>query len=313
MLRLNTLPHGHQLPRDGSDSGAGSPSRWAHPLLQSLLRLPAWMVRGYRQSDAGDQAAAVAFHALMAIVPTFLLLVFVAGLFLQRDQVLVTALYTSSWGLPPSDAREAFGAALAARDNSGWFGVLSLVGFAWIGTGFVGSLSRSMNRIYGVTGCGYFCEKQRAFVVVILFAGLFLLALITSTVPTLFVAKELPLYFQEWMLASGVYQVVGYLVAITASVVLFLVVYRVIPNAGQGLPDVWAGTAVAALLFVGMAQVFPIYVRLIGGVNRYGAAFGLVSLLVAWLYVLAHVLLFGTYINASYQHRRRRRAGAGSR
>jgi len=46
---------------------------------------------------------------------------------------------------------------------------------------------------------------------------------------------------------------------------------------------------------------------LLGGFNRYGAAFGLLSLLVAWFWVLAHLLLFGTYINATYQRHRRAR------
>jgi uncharacterized BrkB/YihY/UPF0761 family membrane protein len=44
---------------------------------------------------------------------------------------------------------------------------------------------------------------------------------------------------------------------------------------------------------------------LLGGANRYGAAFGLLTLLVAWFYLLAHVLLFGTYVNATYQRYRR--------
>ena len=314
MLRLNSAS-------DGRFSAGFAPrsipvvdetrSRWAHSLMRSAVRLPAWMVHGYRRANAGDLAAAVAFYALAALVPTFLLLVFVAGLFLQRDQVLITAMYTSSWGLPPTAGPDAFQAALSARDNSGWFGALSLLGFAWIGTAFVSCLARSMNRIYGTSNCGYLCEKQRGFFVVVVFATIFLVALISSTVPTLFVAQELPVYFQRWSLVSGVYQAVGYVLAAAASVVLFVVLYRVVPNAGQRVRDIWPGTLVAAVLFVAMAQVFPIYVRMFG-VTRYGAVFGLVTLLVAWFYVFAHVLLFGTFINATYQGRLSRRANAAS-
>jgi uncharacterized BrkB/YihY/UPF0761 family membrane protein len=50
---------------------------------------------------------------------------------------------------------------------------------------------------------------------------------------------------------------------------------------------------VAAALFVLLGQVFPLYLWLVGGVNRYGVAFGLVSLLVTWFAALGHVLLFG--------------------
>jgi membrane protein len=268
-----------------------------------------WGLRGYQEANAGDLAAAVAFNAMIALVPTFLLCLSVAGLFLRIDDVLISTIYSSLWGLPPGAASDALDAALTARRNSTWLGALSLTMFAWTGTGFVSCLARSMNRIYGVPNCGYICEKRRGFFVILAFAMLFLLALIASTVPTLFVNADLPAYFQSWTLAEGTGQLLGYGLAILAAVVLFGVLYRVVPNAGQHLLDIWPGALAAAALFVVIAQVFPIYLRLIGGSNRYGAAFGLVTLLVAWFYALAHLLLFGAYVNATYhRHRRRRRA-----
>ena len=272
-----------------------------------------WMVGGYQRSNAGDLASAVAFNALVAFVPTFLLCFAVAGLILRSDEVLNTALYASVWGLPSGASSDAFEAVLAARRNSSWLGALSLAGFAWTGAGFVSSLGRAMNRVYGVPGCGYMCERRRGFFVIFAFAALFVLALLASIVPTLFVKQDLPFYFEDWALAAGRTQILGYLLAFLATIALFGMLYRVVPNAGQRLPDVWPGTLTAAVLFVGMAQVFPIYLRLIGGANRYGAVFGLVSLLVAWFYLLSHGLLFGTYVNATYQRWRRVRAVAKGR
>jgi membrane protein len=269
-----------------------------------------WMLRGYQQANAGDLAAAVAYNALVALIPTFLLCLSVAGLFFHSDEVFTSTIYASLWGLPGSAAGDSLEAVLTAKRSSSWLGALSLAGFAWTGAGFVGCLARSMNRIYGVPGCGYMCEKRRGFFVIISFAALFILALLASTVPTLFVRTELPTYFESWALAAGWYQVLGYGVAFLSTVMLFGMLYRVVPNAGQHLRDVWPGTLTAAALFVVMAQVFPIYLRLIGGANRYGAAFGLLTLLVAWFYVLAHVLLFGAFVNATHQRQRRRQRPA---
>jgi membrane protein len=272
--------------------------------IEAALR---WAHRGYAHANAGDLAAAVAFNALVVLIPTLLLTFSVAGLFFRIDRVFQTTIYTSFWGLPSSAAGDAIETVLTARRSSSWLGVISLAGFAWTGAGFVGCLSRSMNRIYGVPGCGYMCEKRRGFFVILAFATLFILALLASTVPTFFVRRELPTYFQTWALAAGWYQVLGYIIAFFATAAMFLLLYRVVPNAGQELGDVWPGTLTGAGLFVIMAQVFPVYLRLLGGVNRYGAAFGLLSLLVAWFWVLAHLLLFGTYINATYQRHRRAR------
>jgi len=267
-----------------------------------------WMHRGYQQANAGDLAAAVAYNALVALIPTFLLCLSIAGFFFRIDQVFKSTVYASVWGLPSGTAGDALETVLAARRSSSWLGALSLAGFAWTGTGFVGCLARSMNRIYGVPGCGYMCEKRRGFFVILGFAVLFTMALLAATAPTLFVARNLPAHLQHWALAGAWYQALGYVVALLTTALLFGMLYRVVPNAGQRITDIWPGTATAAALFVVMAQVFPLYLRAIGGANRYGAAFGLLSLLVAWFYLLAHVLLFGAHVNAVFlRHRRQRR------
>ncbi len=299
----------------GSDDMGDQPLRSAAPRVEASSRLWAfvtrqswWMVHGYQRANAGDLAAAVAFHALVALIPTFLLCLAVAGLFLRVDQVLITAIYASLWGLPPEASRDALEAALTARRASGWLATLSLVGFAWAGTSFVGCLARSMNRIYAVPGCGFMCEKRRGFFVILGFAVLFMLALLSSTIPTLFVRQDLPQYFHSWALAAGRYQALGYILAFGSACALFAMLYRIVPNAGQRMGDIWPGTITASVLFVIMAQIFPIYFRALGGTNRYGAVFGLISLLVAWFYVIAHVLLFGAYVNATHQRRRRVRS-----
>jgi membrane protein len=288
-----------------------SEHRGLHRISRAIGTVLDWMIRGYQQVNAGDLAAAVAFHAMVALIPTFLLCLSLAGLFLHVDEVLITSIYSSLWGLPSGAAGDALEAVLTARRSSSWLGVLSLALFAWTGTGFVGCLARSMNRIYGVAGCGYMCEKRRGFFVILGFAALFILAILASTVPTFFVGRDLPVYFQSWTLAAGRYQVLSYFLAYVATFALFGMLYRVIPNAGQRLRDIWPGTMTAATLFLVMAQAFPLYFSALGGANRFGAVFGLISLLVAWFYVLAHVLLFGAYVNATHQrHRRFRHARA---
>ncbi len=316
VLRIDGAPGGRIGARTGSRSGPAAangagrtaPTRWSvGRAAGALWAVVLWGYRGYRQANAGDLASSIAFNALIALVPTFLLCLAVAGLFLQNDEILDTALYTSFWGLPPESSGDAFGAILAARRNTSWLGALGLVGFAWSGAGFVSCLARSMNRVYGGPGCGYMCERRRGFFVVLAFAALFVRALLSATVPTLFVGRDLPFYLEEWVLAAGRAQLLGYGLAVLATVALFGMLYRVVPNAGQRLGDVWPGILTASALFVGIAQAFPVYVRLVGGANRYGAVFGFVSLLVVWLLALAHVLLFGTHVNATYRRWRRQR------
>jgi membrane protein len=281
--------------------------------LQSLYAIIAgtWPIRGYLAVQAGDLAALIAFRGLVALVPTVLLVVSVAGLFLRQERVLRTAILASFWALPPAGARDAFDAVLTARRDSAWFGLSSAVGFAWIGTTFVASLADGMNRIYGVPNRHVIHQRLRAFALVVVFAALFAVAAAAAAVPTLFVGQRLGAYFATWTLATWRGQAASYVLALLAAVVLFGVVHRAIPNAGQRLGDVWPGILVGAVLFVVLTQAFPLYLRWFGQANRFGAVFGLIWLLVTWFYALAHVLLFSTYVNATHLRRRTARARDG--
>lgn len=273
----------------------------------ALARIPRWMVRGYQRVNATDLASAVAFQALVAVIPMFLLLISIAGLFLRDSSVLQQAILTIAWILPSDASREAFTALFEARQNSGLFGALSLLGFAWVGTGFVSSMARSMNRIYGVPNAGFLKEKQRGFIVILLFAMFFMISSSASIITTFFVGNrdQLPTFFQQWRLASGQAQTLVYAVGFGAAFGLFMTIYRLVPNAGQRLKDVWPGAVISSVLFTMVTLVFPTYLRLLGGANRFGDALALVTLMVAAFYAVAHVILFGCYVNATwYEHHR---------
>lgn len=275
---------------------------WSWPWL--IVR---WMYRGYTTVNAGDMAAAVAFNTLVALVPMMLLAAATAGLFLKNETVLEQARLAIERLVPGETSDEAFTAALSARRNSGWIGVFSFVALAWVGTGFVSCLARSMNKIYGARSSGYINEKQRGFFVLMIFSFLFMVASVASILPSLFINQHLPQVFERFLLASGRYQFIGYMIGLVTSLLLFLTLYRVIPNAGQRIADVWPGTVTSAILFLAITQAFPLYIRMTGGGNRYGQILGFVSLMVFSLLILAHIILFGAYVNASWQRRRRMR------
>jgi membrane protein len=260
-------------------------------------------VRGYNEAGASHLSAILAYNALVALVPTTLLLVSVAGLLLRRDQVMTFFVKSAYWALPSDDARQALEAALTARSQSGWFALASLVGFLWIGSGFAGALNHCFNAVYGVPDGDFIATRRRGLAVLTAFIALFSAVTVATTLPALFIQRDTGPYFSTWALAGASGQIVSYTFATLAATLAFLLIYRLTPNAAQRLRDVWPGSLVAGGLFVLLGQAFPVYLRLIGGVNRYGAAFGLLTLLLAWFGVLAHILLFGCYVNVSYRRR----------
>jgi len=301
-----SAPHRRHLPPHSS-SIPGRLRRNVQLTWSGVWAVPRWLYRGYHQVNAGDLAAAVAYHALVALVPSFLLLVSIAGFLLNRDEeVLRTALNAAFWALPSDGAREALQALIEARENRGWLGAASLVIFAWVGTGFMSSLARAMNRVYQVPNRHYVFQRTRAFFVVIGFAILFQLATLAAIVPTYVMGREFVTYFQPWILRTGTGRLISYSVAVAAAMTLFLLLYWSLPNAGQRFKDIWPGTLAASIMFLTIVQIFPLYLRIFSQVNRTATVFGFVSVLVFWFYLLAHVLLVGSFVNATWQCHRRR-------
>jgi len=275
-----------------------------HAVRSYRMLLSSWPVRGYNEAGAGHLSAILAYNGLVALVPTTLLLVSVAGLLLRREAVMRTFIQSAYWALPGPGTRQALEAAVTARNQSGWFLIASLVGFIWIGSGFAGALNHCFNCVYGVPDGNFIATRRRGLAVLSAFTLLFTAVTAAATLPSLFLQRDVGPYFSTWAVAGWRGQIVSYGLAMVAATLAFLMIYRLTPNAGQRLADVWPGAIVAGGLFVALGQAFPIYLRLTGGINRYGAAFGLLTLLVAWFAVLAHILLFACYVNVTYRRRR---------
>lgn len=317
MIRLDSAAHAplRELGTDEQEARTASEFmpfllRHTHETgLYRIMRLPRWMIRGYQRYQAADLAAIIAYHAMIAMVPIFFLLVGVGGLFLRNDQVLDAA-FTLLQRLFPSESGsvDAFQAALDVRQNSTLVSLLSFIAFGWVGTGLISSIARSMNKLYGVRNASYIVEKQRGFGVILLFLLFFLAAILASIVPTLLLLLKLPAEIEAFFQTSLFNAVVAYGIALVSTLLLFFVLYRIVPNARLTVIDVWPGTLIASILFLAMTQIFPLYIQMVGGIDRYGRLLGLISLIVAGLYFLAHIILFGCFVNVTWRHDRYRRA-----
>ncbi len=267
--------------------------------------------RRYFSIRTNDLAAIIAFNGLIAVVPMFLLVVAIAGLLLRDDDLFRTFRKAVISIFPSQNARDALNDASASRGNVGWFGLLSLVGFIWIGSSFVATVTRAINSLYDLRGSPFVRSRIRAVVVIVGFSILLMVAVLAGTIPTLFVNADVTPFFRDvegLFIFQAAGQIISYAVSLVSAFLLFVIAYRYLPAVRQSFRDVFAGALVASVGLVILAQVFPIYVRVYQALpssSSYGAAFVFVSILVTWAYLLAHVLLIGAWLNARSEERRR--------
>src|SRR5256886_8386587 len=80
-------------------------------------------------------------------------------------------------------------------------------------------------------------------------------------------------------------------------VLLLTMLYRLVPNRSFALREVLPGALLAGVMIEVLSLAFPLYERIAGGFNTYGAQFALFFLLAAWFYLLSNLILLGAVYN----------------
>jgi membrane protein len=258
---------------------------------------PGRFLRKLGQDNAFNWAVILAWNFLQSLFPMVLVMAAILGLVLGfigvgSDQVYLTVLSI----IPDAVAqREAFSALQFFHQKSGIFFLIGFAGLIWTGSGLFRSMEQAFAVIYKTKQRplprGLLMSVGMVFLFT-LFAGLML---VTSFL--LGLLDKLP--FLPGVLHNGTAAfMLQFLIGLAAGFLLFLCIYRVVPNRHQHWGKVWPGAAAAGLLFELLSLLFPLYLRLTGGGSAYGKTFALLFLLMIYFYFLGIVTMVGAEINS---------------
>jgi len=278
------------------------------------------LIQRYVDAKLPNLAAAVAFHTLFSLFPLLLALVTLIGLIVPDPGRLDQAIAAVAFLFPPEASQQLVAMLRSTRQNAGLFSVLSIAGLLYSGSALFGSLEDAFNRIYQLPGRPYVRQKLMATAMLLICTSLLLLSLVAASLADLLgsvseQALERWLPRASWLGPLLDLRAVGvslaWMLSLAWSFLFFLLIYLIVPNRKFSPGQVWPGAALAALLLVGITELFPVYLDYFSNFNRYGAGFAFVLLLLAWFYFLAHVVLFGATVNAFIEEtlRRARRGG----
>jgi membrane protein len=85
---------------------------------------------------------------------------------------------------------------------------------------------------------------------------------------------------------------------------LFALLFKVLPDCHVDWGDVWIGAGATALLFIIGKYLISLYLAKASGASAYGAAGSLVIILL-WVYYASQILLFGAQFTQVFATRRR--------
>ena len=279
--------------------------------LRSTLRIIGNVLREttreWKRDNVPESAAALAFYTTISLAPLLLILIALAGIYLEPRVAQGRVFDQLTEIVGQEGARFVRGLLHDAHERTAAATLFStatiLVGAAVV----FGELQTVLNRIWGVTpdrSMRAFGKKRLLAFVMVLGAGLLLFLFLTAG--TVVSALDdflgtLPVSPPPYVLEST-----GVVVSFLVTTLLFALVYKVLPDTVVEWRAILVGAATTSVLFTLGKELMELYVG--SGIIRstYGAASSLVVLLM-WIFYSSHVCLFGAELTKVLD--RRIRAG----
>ncbi len=254
------------------------------------------VIKKFLDDQAPNWAALIAWNALFALFPIVIFAASLLGFALRLFGEANDAVYKTIFSIIPGETQtELLKAVAGVKSQSGVLFIVGLVGLLWGGSALFGAMEQAFDRIYHTKPRDFVQQKLIAFGMVLLFTVLVGLAVATSAIlPALKGMRDIP----EFLYSDGAGLILQMIVGIVAGFMLFASIYYVVPNRKQAFRKIIPGALVAGILFELITLVFPLYIALNRGLNQYGATFGLLFVLMTFLFFLGLVTMLGVEVNS---------------
>jgi membrane protein len=257
--------------------------------LQALVdraqqTLPARVLTAYGESQASNYALALAFAGFMSMFPMILGALSIIGLAIRdpATEAHIQSLLVQAF--PYSAQQELLKALEGVKRSAGWLGFLSIGGLIWSAGSIFATMEFALTEIFGTHQRDMLRQRLMGLVMMVV-----LIVAIVVTVGVNAVAALVPVPL--------VAAITSFAVGSIVMVLLLIALYRFVPNRTFRLHQVIPGALLAGVCIEALTLVFPLYVRVAGGFNTYGAQFALFFLLATWFYLLSQLILLGAVYN----------------
>jgi len=250
--------------------------------------------------------AALAFYTIFAIAPLFVIVLWIAGFWFGAEAAR-RELFSQVSGLVGSGGGDAIQALISAAHKpktGAWATGIAAVTFFAGATGVFVELQDDLNSLWGVRpvmGRGvrnFFKNRLLSFGLIAGIGFLLLVSLILSAG----LSGLGKFIFGSPPAQETVWQSINFVVSFGVIMLLFAMIFKVLPDAKIAWRDVWMGAIISALLFNLGKLLFGLYLGRSSVTSAYGAAGSLVVVLL-WVYYSAQMLLFGAKFTQVYSNR----------
>lgn len=250
-------------------------------------------------------SAALSYYTIFSLAPMLLLALMVGGLFFGQDAIQ-GHLFEQMNGLVGSEASEQIEkmlAKIALNDNSFIATVVSAVTLIIGATSMFGEIQSTINRIWGIKtkpskGIVFMLiNRLLSFAMVLTLGFLLIVSLAASAIIDLLndrIVHFLPDDFSTFIIA-----IISNVVSLLIVAVLFMLIFKFLPDAKIRLKDSFMGALFTSFLFLLGKYLIGLYLSKMANADIFGAA-GSIIVLLLWVYYSSILLYFGAEFTKSY-------------
>jgi membrane protein len=260
--------------------------------------------KGYADDNCGQLAAAISYYVLFAIVPLLIFLAAVFGLLMRNTDLQEEVIDRVADAVPLDDVEGRDFVTDTVRGvtaASAPLGVVGVLGAGWSASVMFGAVRKALNIVWDTDVRRPLVQQKLLDLGMVAGLGL-LLGLSVAGTAALRTLRSLsddalgPVSESTNIL----WDIVPFVLPAFVSFVVFLLIYRFVPNVQNRIGDVWPGALFAAVAFEVLKNVFAVYVA---NFRSYDAVYGVlggVLLFLTFTYLTSSILLLGGELAAEY-------------
>lgn len=248
-------------------------------------------------------SGSLAYYTVFSLGPLMLVIVSVAGVFFETNDVLWKVYWQLKDIVGQNAADQIIDVIENLRDrNAGRFSIIGLAILIFGATTVFADIQDSINYIWSIKAkpergwLKYIKNRLLSFSMVIGIAFLLIVSLLVSSLTDLMTDTLFENFKEDYVL---IFKIINMLIMFVIITFLFATIYKVLPDAKIKWKDAMTGAAFTGLLFMLGKYLIGLYISSSEMDNTYGAAASVVILL-SWVYYTATILYFGAEFTKVY-------------
>ena len=245
-------------------------------------------------------SAAITYYALFSLIPLTLAIMFLLGTFFKGSEALEARLSLAVNTLLPvsqdtvADMLQAMGRTRAVT------GILGVLGLLWVSTTVFGAIRKGVNTVWGIDQPRRFFHEKLIDFAFTAGAGLLMVVPIALTAGVAVLEEFISTLRTGSTGSDWLTNMLFTILSPFISLMVFLFIYRYLPNAKLTFRELWPAALMATLAFEGWKAVFLWYNRSFPIYDTVYGPVGALMALLTWIYISANILLVGALVTSRY-------------